>query len=97
MNSFTTLTKSTRRAAGTYIYCIFKLYFSKYSGRIPSNLSTAAMNHCVGCQQYSVTYTQSDKSKFSTRESSGKMLKAELNAGNSVAKVDYWACSREEH
>ena len=55
------------------------------------------MNHCVGCQQYSVTYTQSDKSKFSTRESSGKMLKAELNAGNSVAKVDYWACSREEH
>ena len=25
------------------------------------------------------------------------MLEAELNASTSVVKVDYWACSREEH
>ena len=63
----------------------------------PSNLSTAAMNPCVGRRQYLVTYSQADESKFSTRESFGKMLEAEFNAGTSVVKVDYWACSREEH
>ena len=54
----------------------------------PSNLSTAAMNPRVGRRQYLVTYS---------RESFGKMLEAEFNAGTSVFKVDYWACCREEH
>ena len=63
----------------------------------PSNLSTAAMNPRVGRRQYLVTYSQADESKFSTRESFGKMLEAEFNAGTSVVKVDYWASSREEH
>ena len=63
----------------------------------PSNVSTAVMNPGVGRRQYLVTYSQADESKFSTRESFGKMLEAEFNAGTSVVKVDYWACSREEH
>ena len=33
LQPFTTLTKSTRRVAGIYIYCIFKPYFSNYNGR----------------------------------------------------------------
>ena len=60
-------------------------------------LSTAIMNRLVGRPQYLATYSQVDESKFSTRESIGKMLQAEFNAGNSVVKVYYWACSREEH
>ena len=32
----------------------------------PSNVSTAAMNPCAGRQQYLVTYSQADESKFST-------------------------------
>ena len=60
----------------------------------PSNLSTATKNTRVDRRQYSVTYYQADESKFSTF---GKMLEVEFNAGNSVVKVDYWACSREEH
>ena len=63
----------------------------------PSNVSTAAMNPCAGRQQYLVTYSQADESKFSTWESFGKMLEAEFNAGTGVAKVDYWACFRGEH
>ena len=63
----------------------------------PSNLSTAAMNPRVGRQQYLVTYSQADESKFSTRESFGKVLQEEFNAGTSVVKVDYWAYAREEH
>ena len=63
----------------------------------PSNVSTAAMNPRVGRRQYLVTYSQADESKLSTRESFGKMLEAEFNADTSVVKVDYWACSREEH
>ena len=63
----------------------------------PSDLGTAAMNLRVGCRQYLVTYSQADESKFSTRESFGKMLEAEFNAGTSVVKVDYWACFRGEH
>ena len=63
----------------------------------PSDLGTAAMNPRVGRRQYLVTYSQADESKFSTRESFGKMLEAGFNAGTSVVKVDYWACFREEH
>ena len=63
----------------------------------PSNASNAAMNPCVGRRQYLATYSQADESKFSTPESLGEMLEAEFNAGTSVIKVDYWACSREEH
>ena len=63
----------------------------------PSNVSTAAMNPRVGRRQYLVTYSQADEPKLSTRESFGKMLEAEFNADTSVVKVDYWACSREEH
>ena len=61
------------------------------------NLSTATMNLRFGHPQYLATCSQADESKFSTRESLGKMLQAEFNADNSVVKVDYWACSREEH
>ena len=60
----------------------------------PSNVSTAAINTCVGRRQYLVTYSQADESKFSTREIFGKMLEAEFNAGTRAAKVDYWVCSR---
>ena len=63
----------------------------------PSNVSTAFTNPCVGHWQYLVTYFQADESKFSIRESFGKILKAKFNAGTSVVKVYYWACSREEH
>ena len=63
----------------------------------PSNVSAVAMNPCVGCPQYLLTYSQVDESKFSIWESFGKMLEAEFNAGTSVVKVDYWTCSREEH
>ena len=49
-----------------------------------SNLSTAAMNPCVGRRKYLVTYSQADESKFSTRESFGKMLEAKSNADTSV-------------
>ena len=35
----------------------------------PSNLSTSAMNPCVGRRQYLVTYSQADESQFSTRQS----------------------------
>ena len=55
------------------------------------------MNPRVGRRQYLVTYSRADESMFSTRESFGKMLEAEFNAGSSVVKVDYWAYSREEH
>ena len=55
----------------------------------PSNPSTAAMNHRAGRQQYLATYSQADESKFSTRESFGKMLEAEFNADTSVGRVDY--------
>ena len=44
-----------------------------------------------------VTYFQADESTFFTRESFGKMLEVEFSTGASVAKVDYWACCREEH
>ena len=63
----------------------------------PSNLSTAAMNPCVGRRQYLVTYSQADESKFFIQKSCGKMLEAEFNASISVVKMDYWACSREEY
>ena len=63
----------------------------------PSNLFTAAMNPRVGRRQYLVTCSQADESKFSIRESFGKMLEAEFNAGTNVVKVDYWDYSREEH
>ena len=46
------------------------------------------MNPCVGCRQYLVTYSQAGESKFSTRESFGKMLEAEFNASTIVVKVD---------
>ena len=39
----------------------------------PSNVSAAAMNPRVSRQQYLVIYPQPDESKFSTRESFGKM------------------------
>ena len=39
----------------------------------PSNVSAAAMNPCLSRQQYLVIYYQPDESKFSTRESFGKM------------------------
>ena len=55
------------------------------------------MNPRVGRRQYLVTYSQADESKFSTREIFGKMSETELNASTSVVRVDYWACSREEH
>ena len=55
----------------------------------PSNLSTAAMNPGASRRQYLGTYSQADESKFSTRESFGKMLEAEFNANTSVVKVDY--------
>ena len=61
------------------------------------NFSTAAMNPHVGLRQYLVTYSQVYDSKFFTRESFGKMLEAEFNAGNSVVQVDYWDFYREEH
>ena len=62
-----------------------------------SNVSTAAINLHVDCRQYLFTYSQADESKFSTQESFEEMLYADFNAGISVVKVDYWACSREEH
>ena len=37
----------------------------------PFNYSTAAMNSCFSCQQYLVTYSQADESKFTTTESFG--------------------------
>ena len=63
----------------------------------PYNLSPAAMNPRVDRRQYLVTYSQADKFKFCTWESFGKLLEAEFNADTSVVKVDYWACSGEEH
>ena len=63
----------------------------------PSNLSPAAMSPRLGRQQYLVTYSQADESKSSTRESFGKVLQEEFNAGTSVAKVSYCAYAREEH
>ena len=42
-------------------------------------------------------YSQAAESKYSIPESFGKMLDAEFNAGSSVVKVNYRACSREEH
>ena len=63
----------------------------------PFNYSTAAMNSCFSCQQYLVTYSQADESKFTTTESFGKMLEAEFNTGTSVVKMEYWAYSREGH
>ena len=47
----------------------------------PSNLSIATMNPRVGSRKYLVTYFQVDESKFSTRESFGKMLEAEFGLG----------------
>ena len=61
-----------------------------------SNVSTAAKNLRLSPWQYLVTYSQADVSKFSTRESFGKMLEAEFNAGTSVVKMNYWVCSMEE-
>ena len=52
------------------------------------------MNPRASRGQYLVTYSQADE--FSFWESFGKMLNAEFNAGTSVVKVDYWACSKEE-
>ena len=37
----------------------------------PPNLSTAAMNSCVGRRKFLVSYSQADEYKFSTRESFG--------------------------
>ena len=89
MQPFIALTKSTRRASGISSNHILVITMGE-----PSNLSTVAMNPRVGRRQYLVTYSQADESKFSTRESFGKMLEAEFNAGTSVVKVDYWACQR---
>ena len=70
-----------------YIYCIFNsIFILVITAAEPSNLSTAAMNPDVGRWQYLATYSQVDESKFSTPQSFGKMLKAEFNAGTSVAK-----------
>ena len=55
------------------------------------------MNPRVDRRQYLVTYIKAKESKFSTRESFGKILEAEFNAGTSVVKVGCWACSRQEH
>ena len=63
----------------------------------PSNLSPAAMSPRLGRQQYLVTYSQANESKYSTRESFGKVLQEEFNVGTSVVKVDYCAYAGEEH
>ena len=55
----------------------------------PSNLSTAAMNFCVGRRQYLLTYYQADESKFSIKKSFREMLEVEFNADTSVVKVNY--------
>ena len=54
-------------------------------------------NPRVGRRQYLITYSQADAVKFPTRESFGKMLEAEFNAGNSRVKVSHWACCKENH
>ena len=96
MQPFTTLTKSTRRTTGI-THTASSNHILLIITDEPSNVSGAAMNPRVGRRQYLVTYSEADESKFFTRESFGKMLEAEFNAGTSVVKVDYWACSREEH
>ena len=50
-----------------------------------------------GRRQYLVMYAQADEVKFPTRESFGRMLEREFNAGRSVGKVSHWACCRELH
>ena len=52
----------------------------------PPNVSTAALNPCVGRRQYLVTYCQANKCKFSARNIFGEMLEAEFNAGTSAVK-----------
>ena len=61
------------------------------------NVSIAAMNHFVGWRQYLVTHFQVDEFKFFTWESLGKRLETVFNVHSTVAKVDYWAYSREDH
>ena len=51
------------------------------------------MNPCILCRQCLVFHSEADESHFSTRESFGEILEAELNSGTSA--LDYWACSRE--
>ena len=52
----------------------------------PPNLSTAAMNFCVGRRKFLVSYSQADEYKFSTRESFGIMLEVEFNARTMLLK-----------
>ena len=87
MEPFTTLTKSTRRATGI-THTASSNHILLIMMDEPSNVSGAAMNPRVGRRQYLVSYSQADESKFFTRESFGKMLETEFNAGTSVVKVD---------
>ena len=50
-----------------------------------------------GRRQYLITYSQCDEEIFPTRESFGKMLEEEFNAGPSAVKVSHWACCKEPH
>ncbi|CAB4020514.1 Hypothetical predicted protein [Paramuricea clavata] len=58
---------------------------------------TNLQNPRSGRRQYLITYSQADISKFPTRESFGKMLENEFNAGSSQVKVSHWACCKEPH
>jgi hypothetical protein len=48
---------------------------------------TNLQNPRSGRRQYLITYSQADINKFPTRESFGKMLENEFNAGTSQVKV----------
>jgi len=61
------------------------------------SLATNGLDRRVGRRQYLVTYSQADEKIFPTRQSFGDMVSREFNVGPSAAKVDYWACCREEH
>ena len=55
------------------------------------------LSRVVGRRQYLVTYSQANITLFPTREAFGNMLREEFDAGDSKAKVLYWACCQETH
>ena len=46
---------------------------------------------------YLVTYSQADLVKFPSRQSFGEAVVNTFNSGSGKVKVEFWACSREDH
>ncbi len=91
MSIFARIFKTSVRIANTPLLVL--LYPSTTFTMSESELQ----NTHVGRRQYLITYSQADMNRFPTRESFGKMLESEFNAGKSRAKVSYWACCKESH